>query len=311
MTTPLISIVIPVFNGANYLRQAIDSALAQKYPHFEVLVVDDGSSDDGATAAIIHSYGDRIHALHKTNGGVSSALNLGIREAQGEYISWLSHDDLYLPNKLSRQVQALAKLPPGWLVTSGFQIIAEDGRLIRAWPDNKTREIRDGRGVIEANLFGCALLLPRELLLEVGLFNEANRSTQDYEMWLELVHRDHPIHWIPEVLCAWRDHGESDTRARHDLVEQDSAWLFDRMLARYPIDFFCPPEANEPSARHSARLQAWLAHEARKRGAWNYARRMVWQSLSKWPRPTRFHVSNLREMAILFKKRFIARPLLG
>ena len=94
---PLVSIVIPVYNGASYLREAIDSALAQTYSDVEVIVVNDGSTDGGKTRDIASSFGDRIRYIEKVNGGVATALNLGIREMCGKFFSWLSHDDVYLP----------------------------------------------------------------------------------------------------------------------------------------------------------------------------------------------------------------------
>ena len=107
---PLVSIVIPVYNGSNYMREAIDSALAQTYRNIEVIVVNDGSRDDGATDAIARSYGDRIRYIPKENGGSSSALNTGIRNMKGDWFSWLSHDDLYAPEKVEKQVELLNKL---------------------------------------------------------------------------------------------------------------------------------------------------------------------------------------------------------
>ena len=97
---PRVSIIIPVYNGANYLKEAIDCALNQSYQNLEVIVVNDGSCDEGATRSVALSYGDRIRYFEKENGGVSSALNLGIREMRGEYFSWLSHDDKYEKDKL-------------------------------------------------------------------------------------------------------------------------------------------------------------------------------------------------------------------
>ena len=85
---PLVSIVIPVYNGSNFLRDAIDSALAQTYPRVEVIVVNDGSTDGGATEAIAKSYGSRIRYFAKENGHVASALNYGIARMEGEYFSW-------------------------------------------------------------------------------------------------------------------------------------------------------------------------------------------------------------------------------
>lgn len=107
MSNPKVSIVIPVYNGANYLKEAIDSALAQDYGNYEVIVVNDGSNDSGETEKIALSYGDKIRYLKKENGGVATALNFAIEKAEGEYVSWLSHDDAYFSNKLSSQIAAL------------------------------------------------------------------------------------------------------------------------------------------------------------------------------------------------------------
>jgi len=92
------------------LREAIDSALAQTYSNVEVLVINDGSNDNGETETIALSYGDKIRYFCKENGGVATALNLGIACMKGDYFSWLSHDDLYYPEKIMMQVGVLAKL---------------------------------------------------------------------------------------------------------------------------------------------------------------------------------------------------------
>ena len=102
---PLVSIVIPVYNGSNYMREAIDSALSQTYPNIEIIVVNDGSTDN--TREIALSYGDKIRYFEKENGGVSTALNLAIDNMRGEYFSWLSHDDVYYPNKVKAEIDAL------------------------------------------------------------------------------------------------------------------------------------------------------------------------------------------------------------
>ncbi|MDO5394131.1 MAG: glycosyltransferase family A protein, partial [Mycoplasmatota bacterium] len=104
-----VTLVIPVYNGSNYLKDAIDSALAQTYKNLEILVVNDGSNDEGKTRDIALSYGDKIKYYEKENGGVSTALNLAIKEMTGDYLSWLSHDDMYYPNKIERQIEELEK----------------------------------------------------------------------------------------------------------------------------------------------------------------------------------------------------------
>ena len=107
---PKVSIIIPVYNGSNFLSEAINSALSQTYQNIEIIVINDGSCDNGATEKIALSYGDKIKYISKENGGVSSALNTGIKAASGEWISWLSHDDIYSPDKIEEQIKDALKL---------------------------------------------------------------------------------------------------------------------------------------------------------------------------------------------------------
>jgi len=102
---PLVSIVIPVYNGSNFLKEAIQSALSQTYNNIEIIVVNDGSNDNNKTEQIALSFKNKIRYLKKNNGGVSSALNLGIRKMNGDFFSWLSHDDLYEKDKIQNQIE--------------------------------------------------------------------------------------------------------------------------------------------------------------------------------------------------------------
>ncbi len=107
MANPMVSIIIPIYNGINYMREAIDSVLAQTYDNIEVIVVNDGSTDGTEEAAL--SYGDRIRYFAKENGGIATALNLGIEHMRGEYFSQLAHDDVYYPYKIEAQINAVKK----------------------------------------------------------------------------------------------------------------------------------------------------------------------------------------------------------
>ena len=109
MKKPLVSIVIPVYNGSKYLGEAIDSALEQTYKNIEIVVINDGSKDNGKTRAVAKSYGDKIRYYEKENGGVSSALNYAIKMSKGQFISWVSHDDKILPEKIELQIEYLIK----------------------------------------------------------------------------------------------------------------------------------------------------------------------------------------------------------
>ncbi len=210
-TRPTVTIVIPVYNGSNFLREAVDSALAQTHPRVEVLVVNDGSTDAGRTAAVARRYGDRIRYVEQENGGVAAALNTGVREMRGDYLSWLSHDDVYLPGKVAAQVARLAEAPPGSVFFSDYEYIDASGRVtgVRRFRGNVAAmpvEI-----VTSDPVHGCTTLIPRSSLEAVGPFDVSLRTAQDYDMWSRLASRFPFVH-VPEILLRSRIHGEQGTR---------------------------------------------------------------------------------------------------
>jgi glycosyltransferase involved in cell wall biosynthesis len=216
---PLVSIVIPVYNGGNFLREAIDSALAQTWPNIEVLVVNDGSFDGGETERIARSYGDRIRYIAKENGGVATALNRGIQEMRGEYFSWLSHDDVYYPEKIARQMAQLlsmnddkAVLFCNCHVTDHTSHITGSGTVDESLLGNSILLI------IGTYVGGCSLLIPKVAFKTAGLFNESLRNSQDNEMWLRLAMAGYRFHYMPEILIQSREHaeqGSQTTSTRH------------------------------------------------------------------------------------------------
>lgn len=228
---PLVTIVIPVYNGANYLAEAIDSALAQTYDNLEVLVVDDGSTDGGATAQVARSYGDRITYVHKPNGGTATALNEGIARMRGEYFSWLSHDDRYPPYKVARQVEALAEAGGTPAVVFGnYRFLDErleretfrstyDASLLRSMPC----------AMVLGVFSGCTLLVPRSAFQAHGVFDPKFITTQDYDMWLRLVVARVPFLFVPEVCIDTRIHGGQDTVKKAALVRREGNEIYTRM----------------------------------------------------------------------------------
>jgi glycosyltransferase involved in cell wall biosynthesis len=206
---PKVSIVIPVYNGSDYLREAIDSALAQTYCNIEIVVINDGSQDGGKTERIALSYGDKIRYFAKKNGGVASALNAAIEKMTGDYLSWLSHDDLYYPEKVETQVQALADMDRSRSILYGDYAVFSDNAA-------DIKEIRlptvpptQFKYFITVNniLHGCTLLIPKVAFDECGGFNEALRSTQDYDLWFRMAENFRFIH-IPCMLVKARIHPE-------------------------------------------------------------------------------------------------------
>jgi len=182
--SPLVSIVIPVYNGSDYLAEAIDSALAQTYDNIEVMVINDGSKDNGATRNIALGYGDRIRYFEKENGGVASALNHGLREMKGEYFSWLSHDDVYYENKIEKQINDLIIYGYPYVLYSDYEIINEYGKNeeFKILPVIESSQFRYWLAS-EVLLHGCTLLIPRKCFDKAGYFDEDLITTQDYTLW--------------------------------------------------------------------------------------------------------------------------------
>jgi len=209
---PKVSIIIPVYNGGDFLSQAIDSALAQTYSNTEILVVNDGSNDGEETERIALSYGDKIRYVAKENGGVASALNMAIREMTGEYFSWLSHDDLYYPDKLASQIWALSGMKLQRTILYGdYGVFSENPDRVRAFalPDILPENFR--YFITVNNTFhGCTLLVPKAAFVECGFFNEKLRTTQDYELWFRMAKKYNFVH-VPKLLVKARQHAAQGT----------------------------------------------------------------------------------------------------
>ena len=280
MFEPLVSIVIPVYNGANYLREAVGSALAQTYPHCEILVVNDGSTDGGATEAIALSYGEQIRYFVKENGGVASALNMGIENMRGDFFSWLSHDDVYMPEKLSHQIDLLSRLSPPpeqAFVFSNFAYISAQGQHL--WPAHEgtvPQNIHPMLAVFQQCINGCTVLIHRDLFSSVGLF-KALPTTQDYDMWFRMARRAKFI-YSSEITVLSRLHDSQGFRTEAARQEADVLWL--RLLHDITPQEICAFEDSEETffahmgkvygsmACRAAYCHAWSRATARERWLW-------------------------------------------
>lgn len=235
--SPLVSIVIPVYNGSNYLAEAIDSALAQTYENLEVLVVNDGSDDGDATKNIALLYGKKIKYFEKKNGGVSSALNKGINEMRGEYFSWLSHDDIYTPCKISEQIEYLFRINEKKCVIYSNACIFDDDpnncieRIDIPEESNSFRYWLTEKNI----LHGCSLLIPKIAFKECGLFNEDLITTQDYDMWFRLASK-YKFYGINKFLVKGRNHHEQTSNTLKEKHSIEINNLFTRFVKQLSIE---------------------------------------------------------------------------
>lgn len=223
---PKVTIVIPVFNGADYLVQAIESALAQTYQNIEVIVVDDGSTDSGATAAVIRRYTPRVvHLSHTENRGVAAAINTALEKLTGEFFTWLSHDDIHLPHKVAAQLAYYRKLEKtDAILFSNYELIDESGAV--------TGECRwDLPMLIERPLLpllngwinGVSLFIPVHILREFGQFDVRLRYTQDYDRWNQYITK-YEFFLQPETLVRYRIHSRQGSRSPASASEGDLLW---------------------------------------------------------------------------------------
>jgi glycosyltransferase involved in cell wall biosynthesis len=257
---PLVSIVIPVYNGSNYMKEAINSALAHTYRNIEVIVVNDGSSDN--TEEIALSYGNRIRYFAKENEGVASALNIGVKNMKGEYFSWLSHDDVYFPNKIEKQIKELVKLDNKntALFSNWIAIDAQGNELTRTFYDgyDSNKLSNPLFCVLFGLIHGCALLIPKKCFDKCGLFDESLKAAQDYDLWFKMFSK-FPIKFIPDYLTKVRIHAEQGTRAiANSNEESNDLWIsMIRRLSKKDILSF---ESNELTFYRKIRMFTKRVH---------------------------------------------------
>ncbi len=198
---PLVSVIIPTYNRDWIVAEAIDSVLAQDFSDYELIVVDDGSND--GTPKILAAYGDRITVLRQPNRGVSAARNRGIAAAAGHLMAFLDSDDLWLPQKLSTQVNFFAEHPEAVICQTEERWIRNGVRV-----NPKKRHLKFSGMIFERSLALClvspsAVMIKKSLFDTVGLFDENLPACEDYDLWLRVSCR-YPVHLIDTELIIKR-----------------------------------------------------------------------------------------------------------
>jgi glycosyltransferase involved in cell wall biosynthesis len=291
--TPTISIIMPVLNGERYMAEAIDSIRRQTCTDYELLVMDDGSTD--RTGEIVQGFAGTMnvrHVRHEKNRGITPTINDGLRRATGTFIAFLDHDDLWLPDFLETQLAYLREHPDVGMVHSDFQTIDGEGKVLEhsvAQERNRTRP----SGFVFRHLFmqsmicGNTVLIRKSCFDHVGLWDERLRWA-DYHMWLR-ISRHYKIDYVPKVLTAYRQHSTQCTRTNTTRPPDEppvAAQTIDRLLKDYPEIW---TELGERTInRRMASFYFDLAYEWFAAGELGNTRLCLRRALGFWPTNGRY-----------------------
>jgi glycosyltransferase involved in cell wall biosynthesis len=278
-----VSVIIPAYNGERYIQQAIDSVLRQTYRDRELIVVDDGSTDN--TCKILKSYGKQLNWIAQENQGVAASRNTGLELAQGEYIAFLDQDDVFLPDKLAFQIPLLEQEPSLGLVSSGWQIVNATGNIVAAvQPWQKLTNLDLVGLIVWKPVFLGAMVFRRGWLDRVGGFDILLEQTPDVDLVLRLAMMGCQADWVRQATVNYRQH---DTNASKNTLLQ--ARELTLILERFFNQSGLPAEVKrlEGSSRYQSLVwSAWrLYHTGYITEAIDYLDRSFTYS-SKYPTET-------------------------
>ena len=226
---PAVSLVLPVHNGERYLREALDSILAQTFADFELIAVDDCSTD--ASPAILAEYAAREPRMrvltNAANLKLPASLNRGFAEARGRWFGWTSDDNVLRPNMLARLLEAAAAHPECDIVYSDYVLIDEHGNAV------ERRSVAPAEDLVLGNVVGCSFLYRAEVDRALGGYDENLFGLEDYDFWLRAARRFRflPLH---EDLYFYRRHASSLTSARGRQIRRMAARLMKREIDALP-----------------------------------------------------------------------------
>jgi glycosyltransferase involved in cell wall biosynthesis len=238
--TPLVSVIIPTHNSAMFIAESVRGVLAQTDRRFEVIVVDDGSSDD--TREALRPFADLIRYLHQDNRGPAAARNAGIRIARGEFICFLDADDSWSPNKLELQIASMAAHADVGLLFADAQ--ESDGATIRKpsivasmtfGADVLSQERLDQafrKLLVENFVPTSTVMIRKSSLLKAGLFDETLQNVEDRDMWLRLAATS-GVACVPQVLATKRSHG-ANISSRTEMALRSRIKVWDKARREWP-----------------------------------------------------------------------------
>ena len=218
---PLVSIIVLCHNYGRFLREAVDSALGQTYPNCEVLVLDDGSTDDSLEVA--HSYGDAIRVFTHPNMGVERTSNRGVEESRGEYTAFLSADDVFEPTYVEELYAALTAVPEASYAYCRSQMFGADDRVLRAFPFSAYLI------ALRTNYVNACALTRRADYLAVGGMRDVGEMTmEDWDLWLRMIEHRKRGTFVRKPLLRWRRHEAGSRNLTDSRVQAAVAAMHER-----------------------------------------------------------------------------------
>ena len=222
MLPPKVSVIIPTYNRSYFIKDAVESVLNQTYQDFELIVIDDGSTDK--TKEVLASYEDKLRYIYQDNQGRSAARNHGIKLARGEYIAFLDSDDIWFPDKLARQVPILESAPPDIILVHGYKYMVDNNlQPISGW-EAKLRclyaQAEKGEETYEnylraACIFTSTILLRRIAVIEIGGYDASLQGQEDLDLYLRLLLKGYNFAFISDPpLIKYRLHGDNIDKKR-------------------------------------------------------------------------------------------------
>jgi glycosyltransferase involved in cell wall biosynthesis len=244
---PEVSVIIPTYNSAKYLTDAVDSVLRQTHRDFEVLVIDDGSTDD--TPAVIGRYGNLVRYIRQPNSGVAAARNRGIDESLGRYVAFLDADDTWHRDKLKAQITALRKNPGYLACYTAFTVVSQDLRPLHVIRNKRVYNTLEDL-LLRGNVIGsiCTVLYDRSIFDVVGGFDASLSQCADWDMWVRIAGLTEFL-YLDLPLATYRQH---DTNMSRDagLLERDSVRVLEKGFSMSCLDAAVRARRRAASARN-------------------------------------------------------------
>ncbi len=226
MNMPKVSVIIPTYNRAKNLIQSIDSVMNQTYQDLEIIIVDDGSTDN--TKEVLSKYDGKVRYFYQENRGVSAARNIGIKESRGEFIAFLDSDDSWLGNKLEQQMKLFQYDPSVSLQYSYARYLDKANNIEFIRPKNVSKSFKDFL-YEDTVLPTSSVVLKKSVLEEVGMFDEGLPGIEDYDLWLRCS-RKFKIGFIPETLVL-KNNSSSNLSFNHSKMYIGYIKVCEKLLA--------------------------------------------------------------------------------